>query len=75
MIELEGEIKKWGNSVGLRLRKSELRKNNMRLNQKVRALIIAVKSVKVKDLMGALKSKRSTAEVMKEIDKELDIDW
>ena len=75
MIELEGEIKKWGNSVGLRLRKSELRKNKMRLNQKVRALIIPVKSVKVKDLMGALKSKRSTAEVMKEIDKELDIDW
>ena len=75
MIELEGEIKKWGNSVGLRLRKSELRKNNMRLNQKVRALIIPVKRVKVKDLMGALKSKRFTAEVMKEIDKELDIDW
>ena len=75
MIELEGEIKKWGNSVGLRLRKSELRKNNMRLNQKVRALIIPVKRVKEKDLMGALKSKRSTAEVMKEIDKELDIDW
>ena len=75
MIELEGEIKKWGNSVGLRLRKSELTKNNMRLNQRVRALIIPVNRVKVKDLMGILKSKRSTAGVMKEIDKELDIEW
>jgi antitoxin component of MazEF toxin-antitoxin module len=33
MLEVQGKIKKWGNSVALRFRKLDLKQANLRLNQ------------------------------------------
>lgn len=75
MIELEGEIKKWGNSGGLRLRKDEIQRNKLRFNQKVRVIVIPETSVKAKDLVGTMRIKKSTEEIMREIDRDLDIEF
>lgn len=75
MIEVEGEIKKWGNSGGLRLRKDALLKNRLRFNQKVRVIVIPKTAVKARDLFGTMKIGKPTREIMKEIDKDLDIEF
>ena len=41
-------------------------------SQKVKAFIMPVKVLKVKDIFGKLKLKRPVAEIMAETDKELD---
>ena len=75
MIEVEGEIKKWGNSVGLRLRKDALIKNKIRFNQKVRVIVIPKTTVRARDLFGTMKIDKPTEEIMKEIDRDLDIEF
>lgn len=75
MLEFEGKIKKWGNFAGLRLSKDDLKKNKLKFNQKVRVMIIPSNAVKVKDLIGTLKIKKSTRKIMKEIDRDLDIEF
>ena len=68
MIEVEGEIKKWGNSLALRLSKKDLKKTNFRVNQKVKALIVPTKNV-LKETFGTLKFKKSTDQMMREVDE------
>ena len=75
MIEIDGEIKKWGNSIGLRMKKSLLRSPEIGLNRKVKAILIPEKNLKVKDLLGRMKTKVNTEKIMREIDKEADIDF
>lgn len=64
-----------GNFAGLRLSNDDLKKNKLRFNQKARVMIIPSNAVKVKDLIGTLKTKKSTMEIMKEIDRDLDIEF
>ena len=68
MIEVEGEIKKWGNSLALRLSKKDLKKTKFRVNQKVKALIIPETNV-LKETFGTLKFKKSTDQMMREVDE------
>ena len=73
MIERDTEIKKWGNSAGIVIPKEDLKKEKLRVGQKVRIVIRPVKSLKVKDIFGTFKKiKKPTKEIMKEIDKDLD---
>ena len=75
MLELEGEFKRWGNSAGLRVRKDELARNKLRFNQKVRVIVIPETTLKAKDLVGTMRIKKSTKEIMREIDRDLDIEF
>ena len=68
MIEVEGEIKKWGNSLALRLSKKDLKKTKFRVNQRVKALIIPETNV-LKETFGTLKFKKSTDQMMREVDE------
>ena len=68
MIEFEGQFKRWGNSVGLRLSKKDLFRNRFRLNQKVKILVLPERNV-LKETFGTLKFKKSTEKIMKEIDE------
>ena len=72
MIEYETKLRKWGNSIGLIIPKEDVKKEGLRDDESVRAIIIPKKMVKVKDIFGKLKFKKRTEEIMKEADKELD---
>ena len=75
MLEFEGQIKKWGNSIALRMRKSLLEKGDLRLNQKVKVLLMPETGIKGRDLWGIARIKKSAKEIMKEIHNELDYDF
>jgi antitoxin component of MazEF toxin-antitoxin module len=69
-IEIEGEIKEWGNSFGIRLRKDVVTEN--KINGKVKLLIIDEKKSKLalSKLFGMAKDwKKPTQEIMSDIDK------
>ena len=72
MIEYETKLRKWGNSIGLIIPKEDAKREGLRDDESVRVVIIPKKSLKVKDIFGKLKLKRSTEEIMKETDRELD---
>lgn len=72
MIERETKLKSWGNSIGIVIPKEDVIKENLHPDQKVKVMITPMKTLKVKDIFGKLKFKKSTEEMMKEIDKELD---
>ena len=72
MIEYQVQLKKWGNSVGLIVPKEALEKESLKPRQMVRAIITPVKTLKVKDVFGKLKLKKSTAKIMAEIDKDFE---
>jgi len=72
MIEHETRLKAWGNSVGVVIPKEDIKKEGLHVDQKVKVVITPVKTLKVKDIFGKLKLKRSTKELLKEVDEELD---
>ena len=71
MIERETKLRAWGNSIGVVIPKEDVIKENLYVDQTVKVLITPVKTIKVKDIFGQLKFKKSTEEIMKEVDKEL----
>ena len=72
MIVCEVKLKKWGNSVGFRLPKDALRKEGLRAEQTVKITVMPLNAPKVKDLMGKVKLKTPTEELMRQIDRDLD---
>ena len=72
MIEHETRLKAWGNSIGVVIPKEEIKKEGLHVDQKVRVIITPVKTLKVKDIFGKLKLDKSTEQIMKEIDEDLD---
>jgi antitoxin component of MazEF toxin-antitoxin module len=75
MIEVEGEIKKWGNSIGFRMKKNLLRNSEIRLNTKMKAILLPRQAVLGRDIWGKMKIKKKTEEIMREIDRDLDIEF
>lgn len=72
MIEHETRLKAWGNSIGVVIPKEDIKKEGLHVDQKVRVIITPVKTLKVKDIFGKLKFDKSTEQIMKEIDEDLD---
>ncbi len=72
MIEHETKLKAWGNSIGIVLPKEDIRREGLHIDQKVKVIITPIQNIKVKDIYGKLKFKKSTKQIMKEIDEELD---
>ena len=70
MVEVEGQLKKWGNSFAIRISKSKVRENKMKVNERFKLILIPEKNV-LKETFGTLKFKKSTEQMMKELDKEL----
>ena len=70
MVELEGQLKRWGNSFAFRVSKDKVKGNKMKVNQKFRLLVIPEKNV-LKETFGTGKFKGSTAKLLKQVDKEL----
>ena len=64
--------KKWGNSLGVRLPKEIVRKNNIKSNEKIVIQIGKEKVSRAKELFGILTPKEPIERSMKNIDKALD---
>jgi len=72
MMEIKVKTKKWGNSIGILIPKEAVRKENIKPEQEVTVLISAKPITKGKDIFGTMKFKKSTEELMRKVDKDLD---
>ena len=68
MLKTVKEIREWGNSLGIRLSKEELRRENIKPHEKVE-VFVKKKTHPVKALFGSLKVKEPTAKIMEDIDR------
>ncbi len=75
MIRTIGTLKAWGNSIGLIIPKDDLTAENLGINDEVE-IIVRKKQKALRDAFGFLKgahpkTKKSTDELLKEIDRDL----
>ena len=70
MIEIESEVKKWGNSLGIVIPRDAARKIRLEPRQRVKVVILRNRNV-LAATFGTLKFRKSTARMMREIDREL----
>lgn len=74
-MEVETILKKWGNSFGVIIPRTEIKKHNFKVNQKVIVSLDKKETTKVRDLLGMFQDfKLNTTDILKKIDEELDID-
>ncbi|MBI4452452.1 AbrB/MazE/SpoVT family DNA-binding domain-containing protein [Candidatus Woesearchaeota archaeon] len=72
MMEIKVKTKKWGNSIGILIPKEAAKKENIKPDQEITVLISAKPITRGKDIWGTMKFSKSTEELMREVDKELD---
>ncbi|MDO8627109.1 MAG: AbrB/MazE/SpoVT family DNA-binding domain-containing protein [Candidatus Diapherotrites archaeon] len=65
MVECEGTVKKWGNSLGFVIPSDLVEKEHLKENQKLR-IIFTKKTNNLKELWGLLKNSNKTAQEMKD---------
>lgn len=70
MIEIESQVKKWGNSLGIVIPKETAERMKIEPKQRIRVMILKKRNV-LAETFGTLKFKKSTARMMREIDREL----
>ena len=70
MIEVEAKVRKWGRSFGVVIPKEKIIEQGIRENETVKLLLLKKNNV-LKETFGTFKFKKSTEEMMREIDKEL----
>lgn len=73
MLETEVTIKKWGSSLGVLLPKKEAQKEGLKEGQRIRIRVLPKESP-LKKMFGTLKFKKTTDQIMRELDRELDHD-
>ena len=76
MIKSETKLTAWGQSIGIVLPKEALKEEKLNVNDEVE-VIVRKRTNPLKDVFGKLKgvkpkTNKSTDELLKEIDKELD---
>jgi len=69
MIETEAQVKEWGRSVGIVIPKEAAIKERINVGDTVK-ILIKRKSNPLKDTFGIIKFKRTTEEILREIDRE-----
>ena len=76
MIEIDSQVRKWGNSFGLVLPKRIIDSENIREGSELRVILQPKKKMTVKDLMEfakkhPLKFKSKTEDALKKVDRDL----
>lgn len=69
MIEVEAKVRKWGRSFGVVIPKEMIREEKIKENETVRLLIGKKRNV-LKETFGTFKFRKSTQEMLDEIDRE-----
>ena len=72
MIECNTILRNWGNSVGIVIPRSDVKKENLKPHQKVRVIILPEKPTRVKDLLGKCRFRKPTDQILRQTDEELD---
>lgn len=71
MIEVNTTIRRWGNSLGIVVPLSKAKSENIEEGEKKVALLKKKKKNVLRETFGTLKFKKSTEQMMREIDREL----
>ena len=69
MITIETKLKGWGRSIGVIVPKEAVIKEHLKEGDKVE-LIISKKTNALRETFGKLKFKRTTDDILKEVDEE-----
>ena len=73
-MSIEVKTKKWGNSIGVVIPIETADKLNLKPNEEI-VIEIEKKSNALKELFGAMKSRKSTEQILKETRKDLESKW
>lgn len=69
MIETEAVLRRWGRSLGVVIPMQKIREGQLRENEKIN-IILSKKENPLEKHFGKFKFKKSTAQMLKESDKE-----
>ena len=69
MIEVESTLREWGRSIGVVVPKEAIEKEHMKKGDTVKLLIVR-KTNALRDTFGTFRFKKSTDQMLKEIDEE-----
>ena len=72
-MEIKAKTKKWGNSIGVIIPKEIIREQNIKPNQEITLMINNKPITKGKDIWGTFKFKKSTEQLMREVDKDFNV--
>ena len=70
MMEVEAKVRKWGRSFGIVIPIDKIKQEGIKENETIN-ILIAKKTNVLRETFGTMKFKKSTDEMMKEIDNEL----
>ena len=73
MMEIKAKTKKWGNSIGVIIPKEIIRQQNIKPDQEITILISSKPITTGRDIWGTFKFKKSTEQIMREVDKDFDV--
>lgn len=73
MIEIESQVKKWGNSLGVVIPKEIARRIELKPEARIRLIIESPCATRVRDIFGKLRFKESTGKILRKADRALDI--
>ncbi len=71
MIEVEAKLRKWGNSLGVLIPRGSLEGTQLHEGSNVKVIIRPKKGVTMDKFFGTFKTKRSTEEMLREVDEDL----
>jgi len=69
MIEVEAKVRKWGRSFGVVIPKEEAIEEGIKENENI-VILISKKNSVLKETFGTFKFRKSTQEMLDEIDRE-----
>ena len=69
MIEVEAKVRKWGRSFGVVIPKEKIKEEGIKENETIK-LLIAKRTNVLKETFGTFKFRKSTQEMLDEIDRE-----
>ncbi len=76
MIQINTKLRKWGNSFGIVVPLNKISREHMKEGEEVKVFLAKKKKQNIlRETFGTFKFKKSTAQMMKEIDEELYDDW
>ncbi len=72
MIQINGKLRKWGNSLGVIVPLSSVKSEGLKEGEEVKVLIGREQKRNIlRESFGTYKSKKSIEQIMKEMDEEL----
>ena len=72
MIEIKSKLRRWGNSFGIVVPQQVIKNQNAKEGDEVVVLFSKKKDNVLKEMFGTFKFKKSTDQILKEVNRELE---